>query len=131
MFLEIGALKKLTDHVKSGDLPGGRHKNSKLILVGHSFGSVISLVLTNDHPEVSDGIILTGFTQATNFMPEFILGSDFVPSMESFEPIILQQSVKLGQPVTCGEILTMGPVSMKSRFKGPVFIVTGGESSYV
>lgn len=153
MFLEISALKGLTQWVKAGNLPGGRHRDGKMAHVGHSFGSVLTFVLTAENPDISDAIVLQGYSQATSFMAQFILGSDFVPAKKNkpsytdgyfatqsrvgnmidffapgdFDPKILDESVKSGQPVTVGELLTMGSVPMKSGFKGPVLIVTGGK----
>ncbi|KJZ70389.1 hypothetical protein HIM_10233 [Hirsutella minnesotensis 3608] len=154
IFMEIAALKALTRWVKQGKLPGGKHKASKVVQVGHSFGSSIVLGLNNESPELSNAMILTGFGQVPNFVPEFALGGNFVSVKEAkgladkyvegylagqstvglhtnvfapggFDPRILTAAAMSGQPAAIGEFLTMGGVAPKTQFKGPVLIITG------
>ena len=62
---EIAALKALTKHAREGSLPDvGCGRYSKVVHLGHSFGSVITYALANESPELTDAIVLTGFTQA-------------------------------------------------------------------
>lgn len=74
--LEVAALKSLTDKVRAGSIPG-MPKFSKVLHLGHSFGSVQTYALTAMYPDISDGIALTGFSQNGSFIPFFLLGGDF------------------------------------------------------
>lgn len=51
---------------------------SKIVHVGHSFGSAQTFALTAMNPGISDGIVLTGFSANSSFMPYFATGADFV-----------------------------------------------------
>lgn len=128
--------------------------------VGHSFGSIQSYSLVVLHPKASDGLVLTGFTQATSFVPDFLLGGNFVQANGvasfkdypngylaagdpsgvqtnffapgSFSPELLNVGYTSGQPVTVGELLTIGAqTSALNPLKGPVLIITGGEPSCI
>lgn len=46
--------------VRSGNYPGSLGIPKSLILVGHSFGSVISAAAATAQPGISEGLILTG-----------------------------------------------------------------------
>jgi pimeloyl-ACP methyl ester carboxylesterase len=50
---------------------------TKIIHVGHSFGSALTLSLTAKYPSLSDGIILTGFTLTSAYLPLFVAGASF------------------------------------------------------
>lgn len=155
VFLEIAALRGLTQWVKDGKLFDGKHKNSKMVHVGHSFGSIITHGMTNETPELSNGIVLTGFTQVGTYLAQFLLGANFVSAKSvpalaeqysegylatrstiglhtnffaprNFDPQVLQIAESTGQPAAIGELLTLGSMPAKSRFNGPVLIVTGG-----
>ncbi|KAF9761003.1 hypothetical protein IL306_004015 [Fusarium sp. DS 682] len=152
-YLEIEALKALTTKAREGTLGVGC-KYSKVFHLGHSFGSVISYALANESPELTDAIVLTGFSQATAYIPLFAVASNFVPITTTtladkypagyiavastvgvqinffaegdFDPKILQVAYEKGQPVTPGEILSLGaPASKNNTYTGPVQIVTG------
>lgn len=43
-----------------------------------------------------------------------------------YDPAILTLAEKTKQPVTEGEILTLGSVSMMNNFGGPVMVIDGG-----
>lgn len=106
------------------------------------------------YPDISDGIGLTGFSQNGSFLPFFLLGGNFVqanknPALASyvngyiapadasgvqtnffapgdFDPNFLQYATMTGQPVTIGELLTIGGgAGAKNPFKGPALIITG------
>lgn len=156
--LEIAALQLLTSMLRAGNLPGCAYKPTKTIHVGHSFGSIQSYSLTVLSPQLSDGLILTGFSQNTSFPPYFELGGNFiaaknVPALTSypfgylaasdasgvqtnffapndFDPAVLAVATATGQPVTPGELITLGGLTgVKNPFTGPVLIITGGMSS--
>ncbi|RBR08909.1 uncharacterized protein FIESC28_10089 [Fusarium coffeatum] len=153
--IEIAALKALTHKAREGSLPGcGCSGYSKVVHLGHSFGSIISYALANEAPELTDAIVLTGFTQATAYLPWFAVSNNFIPVTDSpakgkyppgyvatastvsvhtnffsegdFDPEMLEEAYKKAQPVTPGELLTLGgPAGVNNTYTGPVQIVTG------
>jgi pimeloyl-ACP methyl ester carboxylesterase len=158
--LEIAALQLVTTMLRNGTLRGCEgYKASKTIHVGHSFGSIQSYSLTVLSPELSDGLILTGFSQNTSFSPYFELGGNFISAKNvpllanyptgylaagdasgvqtnffspgDFDPAVLALATSTGQPVTPGELLTEGALTKdQNPFTGPVLIITGGTSQY-
>ncbi|KAK2027449.1 alpha/beta-hydrolase [Colletotrichum zoysiae] len=153
-FLELAALKALTDKLRDGTVPELGSTFEKIVHVGHSFGSIHSYALTAMYPDVSDGVILTGFAPNTTFFPNFLLGGAFiqaggVPSLSdyppgylassyeggthinffapgNFDPEILTAAYKGGQPVTIGELLTIGgEAGSPSTFAKPVLVIVG------
>ena len=157
IFLEIAALKELTQQVKAG---GCGPKFKKIVHVGHSFGSAITFALTNMYPTISDAIVLTGFSQVSSFFGLFALGGNFAPvkviptlkdqyvegyvaaktsigvqsnffAPGDFDPKVLDVATKTGQPAAVGEILTLASAGSTSDFGGPVLIITGGSSHRV
>ncbi|KAI9166545.1 hypothetical protein HJFPF1_02654 [Paramyrothecium foliicola] len=155
VFLEIAALKELTSLVTGGKINGIEATYPDIVHVGHSFGSVITYNLVNESPDLSSGIVLTGFSQVPNYLSGFALGSNFVPVAENpvlatkypagylapkssigvhidffaesdFDPRVLDVAAQTGQPVTPGEILTVGAgTGLTNSFRGPVLIITG------
>lgn len=151
--LEVAALKALTDKLRAGAIKGVP-KFEKVLHVGHSFGSVQTYALTAMYPGISDGIALTGFSQDGRFLDQFLLGGNFAPANEvprfanlpngylgpaatqgvqinffapgDFDPALLPLGFMTGQPVTVGELLTIGGgAGSPNNFKGPVLIITG------
>lgn len=160
LFLEVAALEELTNHMAASCKTATPFSKSydNIVHVGHSFGSSITYSLVNEYPDISDGIVLTGFSQVPDFLAQFALGGNFVPVNEitalkdqyaagyvapankagvhinffapgDFDPAILDYSYEHGQPNTIGEILTVGAgTDEKNQFAGPVMIITGGKS---
>jgi pimeloyl-ACP methyl ester carboxylesterase len=146
----------LTEKLRASTIPQLANKSfGKIVHIGHSFGSILSYSLVEEDPTISDGVILTGFTQYPNFLPYFLVGSAFVqantlgplsdyadgyfaPAVESslqinffapgaFDHEILEVAYETGQPVTVGELLTLGTNSGNpNSFAGPVLVITGG-----
>lgn len=54
-------LEELTKALRSGQGTGAIGVPSKIVHVGHSYGSLISLGLVHHNPDISDGLVLTGF----------------------------------------------------------------------
>ncbi|KAK7427216.1 hypothetical protein QQZ08_006329 [Neonectria magnoliae] len=152
--LEIEALRELTSLATSGKIKGVSGKFTRVVHVGHSFGSVLSYGLANLYPELTDAIVLTGFSQVSNFLPWFIHGNNFVPVKDSplaakypagyvvpestvgvhigffaegdFDPKVLDLAYKTGQAAAPAELLTVGaPAGTKNGFTGPVLVITG------
>jgi len=152
LWLEVAALRNLTLGIRDGSL--GIEGVEKIVHVGHSFGSSQTYALTAADPTISDGIVLTGFSQNGSFAAYFVLGSNFiiantVPALSSyvtgylapatmqgaqidffapgdFDPNVLTLAYQTGQPVTPGEILTLaGGGPSPNSFTGPVLVITG------
>lgn len=115
--------------------------------------------LANAYPELSDGIILTGFSQAPGFLGLFALGGNFIPVKQipalannypagylgapsavavqinffgsgDFDPKVLDLAYKTGQPASPGELLTVGAgAGDPNCYDGPVLVITGGKST--
>ncbi|KAL8829639.1 MAG: hypothetical protein Q9170_006076 [Blastenia crenularia] len=66
---EMSALYELTMMLRNGTLPSVPHAFTKIVHIGHSFGSALSFALAAMHPTASDGLILTGFSQNGSFLP--------------------------------------------------------------
>ncbi|KAK8072846.1 hypothetical protein PG996_006194 [Apiospora saccharicola] len=62
----LAILTSLTNSLKSGQYTGTVGKPSKIVHVGHSFGSILTHSLVQQDPSLSDGIILTdtGYNQS-------------------------------------------------------------------
>lgn len=158
-FIEVAALAQLTEMVRKGSIPGQQQeeKPEKVVHVGHSFGSGLSYALTATFPELSDGIVLTGFALNSSFQGYFLAGGNFqqahlstMKNRESyapgylvssdvnanqvlffappyFDPKMLEFAEKHKQPVAVGELLTMNSSPTQSAFAGPVLIITGDQ----
>ncbi|KPM38210.1 hypothetical protein AK830_g8370 [Neonectria ditissima] len=153
-YLEIEALRELTSLATQGKIEGVDCSFNRVVHVGHSFGSVLSYALANLYPDLTDAIVLTGFSQVPSFLPGFVLGNNFIPVKASplalkypkgyvvpasatgvqtaffaegdFDPKVLELAYKTGQAATPGELLTVGtPAGVKSAFTGPVLVITG------
>ncbi|KAK7731528.1 hypothetical protein SLS53_008768 [Cytospora paraplurivora] len=155
-YLEIAALHSLTNLLREGSIDEINSGFDKVVHIGHSFGSVQSYSLAVLYPGASDGLVLTGFSQASQFIPYFGLGGNFVlanglPSFKNysdgylaagdetgvqtnffapgqFDPALLDWAYAAGKPVTVGELLTFfGATAFENPLTGPVLIITGGE----
>ncbi|TKA67462.1 hypothetical protein B0A49_09356 [Cryomyces minteri] len=186
-FLEIQALAAMTRMLRNGSFPTVNHTFSKVVHVGHSFGSAQTFALTAMYPNISDGIILTGWSTNGSFVGYFGAGADFqqanlnqplrfgsasnyavlnsflenyaltdlvapvqmapeqslayvngyltnsnVNSQQYlfflppyFDTGLLYYGEQTKQPVTIGELLTLGSLPAMSTFKGPVLVFTG------
>ncbi|CAM1505140.1 Fc.00g107770.m01.CDS01 [Cosmosporella sp. VM-42] len=154
-FLEVAALHELSSQLRQGKLKGVSAKFDKILHVGHSFGSVLTYTLANMAPELTDAIVLTGFSQVFNFIPLFAVGNNFVPAKDiraianqypkgyvatedsvgwhlaffsegDFDPEVLDIVAKTGQPAAPGELLTVGATVMtESAYTGRVLVITG------
>ena len=76
-FLEVASLAQMTQMVRNGSFPSIRQKPQKIVHVGHSFGSGQTYALSAMYPNITDAIVLTGFSMNSTFMPYFIAGANF------------------------------------------------------
>ena len=152
--LEVAALYELTMMLRNGTFPGVSTAFDKVVHVGHSFGSAQTYSLVNMYPHASDGIVLTGFSMNASFVRYFFAGANFVQANENsarlaeypngylissdieaiqylfiypgqFDENILVLAENTKQPVTVGELLTLGSGPMMNAYTGPVLVFTG------
>lgn len=117
-FLEVEALAEITRQVREGTIPGCNKKFSKIIHFGHSFGSVQTAQLSSQYPELTDGIVLTGFSTDGSFIPLFASGSGF-------------ETAKYNQPSRLGSPELAAPLdSVLSPDADPGIINTYGLTDY-
>jgi len=76
-FIEVAATVQLTQMLRQGTFPNVHHAFTKVVHVGHSFGSGQTYALANMYPTLSDGIVLTGFSMNSSFTNLFVAGSNF------------------------------------------------------
>lgn len=156
--LQNAALHALTLKLRSGTAIRGVPAFRKVVHVGHSYGSVQTYTLAVRHPEVSDGLVLTGFSHYTAGIALFQMGADFgvasavradlagyapgyfaaagVTGVQTaffapgtFDGEVLRYVFDTQAPAAVGEILTLaGDAGVVSPFTGPVLVITGGES---
>jgi pimeloyl-ACP methyl ester carboxylesterase len=77
-FLEVEALAEITRKLRAGTLPDCNADISKVIHVGHSFGSFQTFALSAKYPSLSDGIVLTGWSLNSSYPGFWAAGGDFV-----------------------------------------------------
>ncbi|KAI1770272.1 Alpha/Beta hydrolase protein [Hypoxylon cercidicola] len=155
--LEVAALRALTAMLRKGQAPGIQAAYDRVLHVGHSFGSIQAYALAAAHPELSDGIALTGFSLALGgFVTDFLYGANLVearaasPALAAyppgylasadatavqtnffapgnFDPAILEAAYAAGGPVTVGELMTIGSVATGNNSFGGPVLVVTGE----
>ncbi|KAF2146877.1 uncharacterized protein K452DRAFT_315081 [Aplosporella prunicola CBS 121167] len=186
-FLEIAGMRALTTMLRTGSFPNVDHSYSSIVHVGHSFGSAQSYSFANMYPNETSGLVLTGFSMNSSFLPYFAAASNFglaslnqplrfgngsaallqqtlgksdlyeyvkfvdlanLPTGQNltdgyltwaniqanqynfflpghFDPRLLGVAEENKQPVTLGELLTLGSVPTENQFTGPVLVITG------
>ncbi|KAJ9254119.1 hypothetical protein DTO207G8_3696 [Paecilomyces variotii] len=75
--LEVEALHALTAMLHEGSFPGVDVDFDAVVHVGHSFGSLQSLLLTALYPNISDAVVLTGFSSNASYLNIWTAGCDF------------------------------------------------------
>ncbi|KAJ8112559.1 hypothetical protein OPT61_g5099 [Boeremia exigua] len=71
---EVEALNEVTKKLRAGSIAEINCTYEKVIHVGHSFGSVQSYWLSVLYPNNTDGVVLTGFSAAGQFLPYIVAG---------------------------------------------------------
>ena len=99
--VEAALLIALTTVARQGKVPGLPKPPAKIIHVGHSFGSQLSLALAALAPSLSDGLVLTGFSDTTAFAGNFLAST-------SFHLISQNQPSRFGNRTYAGGYLTWG-----------------------
>lgn len=90
--LEVASLAAMTQKLRNCSFPMVNHTFSKIVHVGHSFGSAQTYALTAMYPNISDGIVLTGFSLNGSFVGFFAAGANF-------QNAYLNQPFRFGSPV--------------------------------
>lgn len=115
----------------------------------------MTYALSSAHPDITDAIVLTGFSQSPSYLGLFALGANFAPVAGNdqlkhkyttgyiapkdaigmhidffgpgdFSDEMLADAYKNGQPAAVAELLTVGDGAAKpSNFTGAVQIITG------
>ena len=74
--VQLAILQQLSSLIRAGNYTGSFGPPSKLVHVGHSYGSLISNGLIATTPGLSDGVILTGISYSKIQEP-FLKHGDF------------------------------------------------------
>jgi pimeloyl-ACP methyl ester carboxylesterase len=75
--VELAILTKITELLRSGNLHRKIPKPKKVVHVGHSYGSSLSNALVATRPELSDGLVTTGYSHNGNFFRDFLINTGF------------------------------------------------------
>ena len=67
----------MTKQLRDGSLPTVHKSFDKVVHVGHSFGSALTYELVAMYPNISDGIILTGYSQNGTYVPVISAGMNW------------------------------------------------------
>jgi hypothetical protein len=87
--LEMAAVYEITTMLRAGTLSNVPDTFNTIVHVGHGFGASIIYEMVAQDPTASDGIVLTGFSQADIFFPLALAGLD-------------SQLARLNQPLRFG-----------------------------
>jgi pimeloyl-ACP methyl ester carboxylesterase len=99
---EVEALNAVTTKLRNGGIEG-INKYKKVIHVGHSFGSVQSYWLSALYPNNTDGVILTGFSVAGQFLSYITAGWNL-------------HSARLNQPLRLGNSSNEGVRKLAAQY---------------
>ncbi|KAJ5781328.1 hypothetical protein N7457_006488 [Penicillium paradoxum] len=151
-FLEIEGLAQLTRMVRNGEISHIKTP-SKIVHVGHSFGSSQTVALSAMYPDLSDALVLTGWSTSADYMPMFLTGANFQQARLNgknsdytggyltsgdvgsnvylffypphFDTELLEFVEENKQPMTIGELMTITGLPAQSNFTGPVYVIDG------
>ncbi|KAK0620440.1 Alpha/Beta hydrolase protein [Immersiella caudata] len=65
---QVAVAKELAKLAKAGQYVADLGKPDAVVLVGHSFGSHVSLVTVAESPQLVDGVVLTGFSLNSTYL---------------------------------------------------------------
>jgi pimeloyl-ACP methyl ester carboxylesterase len=100
---EVEALNAVTTKLRNGEIPEVGCTYKKVIHVGHSFGSVQSYWLSALYPNNTDGVILTGYSTAGQFLPYVVAGWNL-------------HSARLNQPLRLGNASNDGVRKLAAQY---------------
>ncbi|KAK6062625.1 hypothetical protein SCUP515_13180 [Seiridium cupressi] len=148
------ALQALTNLVRHGNYSSSGGGYEKIVHVGHSLGSCVTYALHVIDPDISDAIILTGFSQFSDYQPAGLIGLHLVEANlrdrfayyppgyliqgdlvalqtdffapGTFDPDILEPAYAAAEAVTVGELASAAYMAFANvTSTAPVLIVTG------
>ncbi|KAF2491010.1 alpha/beta-hydrolase [Lophium mytilinum] len=158
---ELALLTHLTEGLKSGTLSHLIPKPAKIVHVGHSYGSQLSNALIATRPDLSNGVVLTGFSHNTTFEGLFEVSSGFHLASENqparfgkrssgyltwgdkfanqysflkypnFEPAVLEYAEAHKFPFTLGELVTFGKIPYAATAFTGPILMIDGDSDLI
>jgi pimeloyl-ACP methyl ester carboxylesterase len=141
---QVAILTQLTQLVRSGNLSPRIPTPKKIIHVGHSYGSLVTNGIVATQPNLSDGLVLTGFSYNDTWIGSFELALSFHLARENnpcrfgqlssgyltwgdkydnqaaflrapfFDPAALEIAEKTKAPYALGEFVSLGSVSLRA-----------------
>lgn len=108
---EVEALNEVTKKLRAGSISQIGASYDTVIHVGHSFGSVQSYWLSALYPDNTDGVILTGFSVATQFLSYIVAGWNL-------------HSARLNQPLRLGNSSNTGVRALAAQYGADKNIVS-------
>jgi pimeloyl-ACP methyl ester carboxylesterase len=100
---EVEALNAVTTKLRNGEIKEIGASYKKVIHVGHSFGSVQSYWLSALYPNNTDGVVLTGFSVASQFLAYIVAGWNL-------------HSARLNQPLRLGNASNDGVRKLAAQY---------------
>jgi pimeloyl-ACP methyl ester carboxylesterase len=102
----------VTTKLRNGEIPEVGMSYNTVIHVGHSFGSVQSYWLSALYPNNTDGVVLTGFSTASMFLPYIVAGWDL-------------HNARLNQPLRFGNASNEGIRNLAAQYGLDKDLVSG------
>lgn len=158
--VETGVAVTLTTLLRTGKLSRKIPIPSKVVHVGHSYGSAISSTLIANAPSLSDGVVLTGYSTVSTYGSQFAISSNLHIAHENqdrlsayksngwltwgdelanqysffhypaFDPAVLAEAEAKKFPFAVGEFLTGSAPPPADAFKGPVMVSLRRPATY-
>jgi pimeloyl-ACP methyl ester carboxylesterase len=155
--LEAEVVHEIISIARAGELPGVSTQFNKIIVAGHSYGSLLSSTLAIQHPDDIDALLLTGFSFGVETGLPGVVPPLFVPAAVAdpalFEGLDItylaaasragvQQLFYYGQfdhalaaddfahrgTFTVGELATITPGLLPvPGYQGPLYVLNGNE----
>lgn len=122
--LQVASLAAMTQKLRNCSFPQVNHTFSKIVHVGHSFGSAQTYLLTAMYPNISDGIVLTGFSMNASFVGYFGAGGDF-------QQAYLNQPFRFGAPVDAAAVNTVIKAFGLTDYVAPIDFTALSTYNYV
>tara|TARA_R110002003_G_scaffold2382_2_gene24232 strand:- start:9868 stop:10887 length:1020 start_codon:yes stop_codon:yes gene_type:complete len=112
---EVEALNAVTLKLRRGEITEVDVAYNTVIHVGHSFGSVQSFWLSALYPKNTDGVVLTGYSVAGQFLPYIVAGWNL-------------HSARLNQPLRLGNASNDGVRKLAAQYSVDKDVVSGLQS---
>lgn len=109
---EVEALNEVTKKLRAGSIKEINCTFEKVVHVGHSFGSVQSYWLSALYPNNTDGVVLTGYSGAGQFLPYIVAGWNL-------------HSARLNQPFRLGNASSTAVQTLAQQYGVKSDIVPG------